>query len=133
MAIGYATTLRNAMMDALTAAIDAGAGAGLLRYYDGIKPAVGGAATTLIAEMPFSDPSAIAAAGGVWTASAITSDPSANAAGTVTWARMVDSTGTFVADMTAGESGTDIILDNASINIGQTVDVGSLTVTEGNP
>lgn len=134
MALGYVTTLRNVFMNALTTAIDAGAGAGFLRYYNGTKPAVGGAATTLIAELTFSDPAAAGAAAGLWTASAITGEASAPNAGTVTWARIVDSTGTVVADCTAGDVGTeDIVLDNAVIAAGQAVDIGSLTVTEGNP
>lgn len=129
----YATTLRNAMMDAITTAIDAGVGAGLLRYYDGVKPASCGTATTLIAELTMSDPSAVAAAAGVWSASAVTDDPSANATGDVTWARLVDSTGTCVMDLTAGDVGTEeVVLDNASIVITQVVSLSSLTITEGN-
>ena len=71
MTLGLATTLRNARLDQITAAIDAGT-AGLLRIYDGSRPATGGAATTLLAELTLSDPSSGAAAGGVLTFSAIT-------------------------------------------------------------
>ena len=63
MTLGLATTLRNARLDQITTAIDAGT-AGLLRIYDGSRPATGGAATTLLAELTLSDPSSGAAAAG---------------------------------------------------------------------
>lgn len=132
MAIGLATTLRNARLDQITAAIDAGT-AGLLRIYDGSRPATGGAATTLLAELTFSDPSAAAAAGGVLTFSAITADASANATGTATWARIVTSAAAFVADMSVGTSGADINFNTTSIVAGANVSVSSLVWTEGNP
>lgn len=133
MALGFATALRNARLDQITAKIDAGVGAGLLRIYDGTRPATGGAATTLLAELTFSDPSAAAAAAGVLTFSAITKDSSANAPGTATWARIVDSAGTFVMDCSVGTSGADINLNSTSISVGQEVSITSATITEGNP
>ncbi|MBS3927789.1 MAG: hypothetical protein KGZ65_04275 [Sphingomonadales bacterium] len=133
MAIGYATTLRNARLDQIKTAIDAGAGAGLLRFYDGSRPATGGAATTLLAELTMSDPSAGAASGGVLTLSAITADSSANATGTATWARIVDSTGAFVLDCSVGTSGADINLNSVAIQVGAQVSITSATITEGNP
>lgn len=51
MSVGYSTTLRNARLDAITTAIGA---SGLLRIYDGTRPASGGAATTLLAELALS-------------------------------------------------------------------------------
>lgn len=133
MALGYATTLRNARLDAITTAIDAGAGAGLLRIYDGSRPATGGTATTLLAELTFSDPSAGSASSGVLTLSAITADASANATGTATWARVVDSTGAFVMDADVGTSGTDMIINSTSISAGVQVSAtGTNTITAGN-
>lgn len=129
--LALATTLRNTMLDAIKTAIDAGT-AGLLRIYDGSRPATGGAATTLLAELTFSDPSAAAAAAGVLTFSAITSDASANATGTATWCRIVDSAGTFVADANVGSSGADFNLNTTSITAGQTVSCTSATITDGN-
>jgi len=78
MALAYSTTLRNTMLDAIDDAVNAGAGAGLLRIYDGSRPATGGAATTLLAELTFSDPAFGAASSGTLTASTITQDSSAN-------------------------------------------------------
>ena len=132
MAIAYSTTVRNNKMDQVTAAVDGGAGAGLLRIYDGTRPASGGTATTLLAELTLSDPSFGAAASGVITANSITGDTSANATGTATWFRIVDSNGTFIIDGSVGTSGSDLNLDAVSITTGDTVNVSSLTITENN-
>lgn len=133
MALGYLAALRNNQLDEITALIDAGAGAGFWRIYDSTRPATGGAATTLLAQLTFSDPSAAAASGGVLTFSAITGDSSADATGTATWFRWVDSDATFVADGDVGTSGSDLNLDSVSIVAGGTVDITSATVTMGNP
>lgn len=132
MTLGLSTALRNARLDAITAKIDAGSGAGKLRIYDGSRPATGGSATTLLAELTLADPSADAAAAGVLTLSAISDDASANATGTATWGRIVDSDGTFVLDCSVGTSGTDVILNTASIVSGATVSMTSAVFTEGN-
>jgi hypothetical protein len=126
------TTLRNNMLDEITAAIDGGVSAGLLRVYDGTRPATGGAATTLLAELTFTDPCAGAASAGVLTFSSITDDSSANATGTATWCRVVDSTGTFVFDANVGASGADYNLNTTSITAGQTVSCTSASITDGN-
>lgn len=127
-----ATAVRNSMLDQIKTAVDAGAGAGLLRIYDGTRPATGGAATTLLAELTFTDPSAGAAAAGVLTFSAITADASANATGTASWCRVVDSTGTFVFDGNVGTATSDFILNTVSITIAQQVSCSSATITDGN-
>lgn len=133
MTVGLTSTLRNARASLLRDAIDAGTGPGLFRVYDGTRPATGGTATTLLAELTFSDPSAPNATGGVLTFSAITADASANATGTATWGRMVDSNGLFVADFSVGTSAADFILNTTSITTGVQVSCTSATWTEGNP
>jgi hypothetical protein len=130
MSVGYSTTLRNARLDAITSAIGA---SGFLRIYDGARPASGGTATTLLAQLPLSVTFAPAASVGVLTASTITSDSSADATGTATWARLVTSAGTFVADMGVGTSGQEVTLNTVSIVIGGTVACTSLVITAGNP
>lgn len=133
MALAYTTTLRNSRLDAITTAVDGGAGAGLCRIYDGTRPASGGAATTLLATLTFTDPSFGSAASGVLTASAITQDSSADATGTATWFRVVDSTGTFVMDGSVAASGSDLNLTTTSIITAQPVSISSFVITEGNP
>lgn len=136
----YTTTLRNNRLDEITALIDAGgaAGGGFVRIYDdnggGVPANVGATlgSSVLLAELELSDPSAAAAAGGVLTFNAITDDTSANASGTATFARITDSDGNAVVQITAGDSGTELLLDNAAINSGQTVSITSATITEGN-
>jgi len=133
MAIAYVTTLRNTRMDAINTAANAGAGAALIRIYDGTRPATGGAATTLLAELTATDPMFSAAASGVLTASSITQDASANATGTASWFRVVDSTATVVMDGNCGTSGSDLNLTTLSIVITQPVSITSFVLTEGNP
>lgn len=130
MALAYATTLRNAMLDEITTAAG---NAALLRIYDGSRPATGGSATTLLAELTCGTPFAASAAGGVLTLGSITQDSSANATGNATWFRIVTSGGTFVLDGNVGTSGSDLNLTTTSIVSGQPVSVTSFTITEGNP
>jgi hypothetical protein len=133
MTMGFATTLRTSRADAIKTAIDAGAGAGLIRIYDGARPATGGTATTLLAELTCTDPCSTGAVAGVLTLSAINSDASANATGTATWARIVDSSGTFVLDMSVSTAAADCNLNSTSIATGITVAITSCVITEGNP
>ena len=132
MSLAFASTLRTTRADAINTAINAGPGAGLLRIYDGSRPATGGAATTLLAELTFSDPAGAGASAGVWTASSITQDSSANATGTATWFRVVDSSAAFVMDGNVGTSGSDLNVTTTSITATQPVSVTSFVITEGN-
>jgi hypothetical protein len=129
MAISYSTTVRNAMLDAITAAAGSNA---LLRIYDGVRPATGGAATTLLAELTCNATFAPAASGGVLTLNSITQDSSANAGGTATWFRITTSGGTFVLDGSVSTSGSDLNLTTTTITSGQPVQVTSFTITESN-
>ncbi len=132
MTIALLAALRNNRLDEIKALIDAGAGAGLFRIYNGTRPATGGAATTLLAELTFSDPSFPAASAGAMTANSITDDSSANATGTASWFRLVDSDGTFVCDGDVGTSGSDLNLNTVSITSGINVAVTSFQLTAGN-
>ena len=132
MAIAYEqATLRDAMLDAITTRAG---NAALLRIYSGTRPATGGTATTLLAELTCGTPFAAAAVNGVLTLGAITQDSSANATGTATWFRIVQSDGTtFVLDGDVGTSGSDLNLTTTSIVATQPVSISSFTITEGNP
>jgi hypothetical protein len=130
MALAYDSSIRNAMMDAITTRAGASA---LLRIYDGSRPATGGTATTLLAELTCNATFAAGAASGVLTLNAITQDSSANATGTATWFRIVKSDGTtFVMDGSVGTSGSDLNLTTTSIVATQPVSVTSFVITEGN-
>jgi hypothetical protein len=130
MTIGIAANARNAMLDALTTFVGASA---KLRFYDGTRPATGGTATTLLADLACSATFAPGASGGVLTLNAISSAAAA-ATGTATWFRIVKSDGTTVLlDGSVGTSGADINLNSTSISSGATVSVTSATITAGNP
>jgi hypothetical protein len=132
MALAYSTTARNNQLAALRDLIDGGAGAGLLRIYDGSRPATCGTATTLGAELTCSDPCAGSPASGVLTLNAITADASANASITATWHRLVDSTGTCVVDGNCGTSGSDLNMNSTTISAGVQVACTSYVITGGN-
>jgi len=131
MALGYATTLRDNKLDQITTLAGTSA---KLRIYNGVRPATGGTATTLLCELIMSASAfAAASSGGVLTANAI-SNGTAAATGTATWFRIVKSDGTtHVMDGNVGTSGSDLNLNNTSIASGQTVSVTSFTITDGNP
>lgn len=128
----YSAALKNARLDQIASAVGA---SGLLRIYDGTQPANPDTAVTSqvkLAELTCNAAAfAGAASGGVLTANAI-AGANAVASGTGAWFRLCKSDGTAVVDGTVGTSGTDLIIDNTSINSGQSVSVTSLTVTAGN-
>lgn len=134
MAISYITTLKNTRLNAVTTAIDAGTGAGKLKLYAGTVPTDANAslgAATLLGTLTFTDPSFPAASAGAMTASAITQDSAADASGTATFFRITDSSDVVVAQGTAGTSGTDLVLNTATIVVGGPIVVSSLVLTHG--
>lgn len=130
MALGYSGTLRNARLDQITTAVGA---SGLLRIYDGTRPATGGAATTLLAQLTCNATFAPAASSQVLTLNAITADASADATGTATWFRITTSGGTAVIDGNVGTAGSDLNFNTTSFVAGGNVSVSSFTITAGNP
>lgn len=125
----YNSTVRN---DRMTVVRDASNG-GKLALYDGTKPAAGGTATTKLAEFNLATPCGTVT-GGVLTFT----DPSNTtviADGQCTWARITNSGGSWVADFTASQVGGtgEIRLTEDNLTTGMTLDVTSLTITEGNP
>lgn len=123
----------SAAADAVVDLIDAGAGAGTIKIYDGTIPTNANTAVgsqVLLATLTFSDPAFGAAANGVATANSITSDSSADATGTASWARIADSNGNAVMDVTVGTSGEDINFNTVSFVSGATIAISSLTYTQ---
>jgi hypothetical protein len=129
MALGYVATLRNAQLDAITTAVGT---SGKIRIYSGSRPATGGTATTLLAELPCTATFAPAASGGVLTVNAITTDASADNTGTATWFRVLTSANAAVIDGDVGTSGSDLNLNSTSITAGGSVAITSFTITAGN-
>jgi hypothetical protein len=138
--MALATRISNAAAiaacNAIVDLIDAGAGPGLLRIYDGTQatdPDTAIGAQVKLAELTLSDPAfgnaADAAPGGRATASAITTDASADNTGTASWFRVVDSNGVAIIDGSVGTSGADLNLNTVSIVSAASVAVTSWTFT----
>lgn len=128
----YAVTLKNARLDAISTALGTSA---LLKIYDGSQPANPDTAITsqvLLATLTCNASAfAGAASSGVLTANAISSANAGNT-GTASWFRLTTSGGTAKVDGTVGTSGTDAIINNASITSGQSISCTSLTITSAN-
>ncbi len=129
MALAFSAAVRNSMLDAITTAAG---GSALLSIYDGTRPATGGTATTLLAQLTCNATFAPSASGGVLTLNAITTDSSANATGTASWFRITTSGATHIVDGNVGTSGSDLNLNTLSIVSGGPVAVSSFTITAGN-
>ena len=132
MTLSLANTVRTLMCDALVDSVDAGAGAGTIKIYDGSRPANPDAAITgnLLATITLIDPAFGAASNGVATLS----DPvavTAVATGTATHFRASDSTPTvrFDGSVTATGGGGDLTLATTSITSGLSIDVTGGTIT----
>ena len=137
MTLGFITTLRTARAALIRAALDAGPSAGYVEVYSDTRPATGAAigAAVLLSTHTLTDPSGTET-NGVLTFAAIangTGTAGAGAGGTnATWCRFKDSTGAFVADGSVGLSGADLNLNSILIATGQTVQITSGVITEGN-
>lgn len=127
MAAGYATTLRNSQLDAITTFVGSGA---KLRIYDGTRPATGGTATNLLVEFTLGTPFAPASSGGVLSPT-LPAAVNATGTGTATWFRVVKADGTtFCID---GSVGSEMSLNTSAITAGLQVSITAWTVTRGNP
>lgn len=123
MAVTYNTTVKNARLQVVIDAIDAGTGAGKLEIMS--------AGGTVLATVPLADPCGTVSAG-VLTFTMPQSDSSADATGTATQARIRDSDNTdVVTGLTVGVGSEDIVLDSASITAGQVVTINTATITHG--
>lgn len=125
--LNHPTAVRNSIADHVVDKIDAGAGAGLLKFYT----ADGG---SLLATLTFSDPAfgnAGATVDGRADANAITSDTNVSA-GTVTFFEVTDSNNNIVfeGDVTSDDVGTGSIqLSSTALGSGDTLSVSSLQYT----
>lgn len=128
-----ADALRNAQLQLIADAINAGSGPGTIKIYSGSQPAdaddaVGGG-NTLLATLTFADPPEADITNGVLTFDSIVRDEDADATDTATWARIEDSDGNNVFDCDVGTSGATINLNTTSIVIGGPVEITTFTLT----
>jgi hypothetical protein len=130
MAIQMSTALRNARLDAIETTVGVSA---KVRIYSGSAPANCAAAATgtLLAEWTLASDWAAAASAGSKSFSGTPLSTTGLAAGTAGYYRLLDNAGT-TAHMqgTVGTSGTDMIIDNTSIAVSQTVNITGWTFTE---
>jgi len=132
MALSYRTSLRNTMLQAL--ADDVGT-SGILRIYSGSVPAditVALAGQAVLAEITCNASQFGTISGGVLTVSATTQDSSANTTATPTFFRVFKSDGTTAVLQGSASVGSGDLNLSSSISVGQTVDLTSWTITEGN-
>jgi hypothetical protein len=137
MTAGYNVTIRNARLNLVRDAIDAGPGPGTLDFYTAPRPTTGATPTgaTLLGTTTFSDPCAPDAAGGVLSFNPIAQDPDAADGGPCAWARGQDSAGNFVVDLTVSGpgGGGEIELNNPVIVVGGPIIITSAKIIGGNP
>lgn len=131
MAHQYSGAVRDAQLDQLESTIGT---APKLYFRSGTPPANCAAADTgtLLATLTLPSDWMAAASGGSKAKSGTWSDVG-TAAGTIGHFRIKDSTGTTChIQGTVGTSGADMIVDNTSIGVGQTITVNTFTLTRGN-
>lgn len=131
-------TLRNARLQIIADAIDAGAAGGKLKFYTGTSPGIANAVTgTALGVCTFSVTCGTVS-NAILTFSAVT-DGTGLADGTAGYARVTDSNDISIVDLTVGAagSGKEIIMTNVNIVTGGTISVdtsgGVSKITEGNP
>ena len=134
MTISYSAAVISDRLQALTRALDAGAGAGKLTVYGGTQPTAGGAASgAALVVLTFPKPSLNSVSGGLLTLK----NPAAAAVavdGVATWARLSDSGGVWVADVNVGAAGTgaaiEISASSAQLYAGADLAVTVATLAE---
>lgn len=116
--MGLASALRAARIALVKDAIDAAGTAGLITFLGGTRPATGAAITAqpVVAACPLAYPCGTLA-GGTLTLSAITPGTVVSAE-PISWARLTAGNGAFVADLSVGLSGADILVDTLSPPLG---------------
>jgi hypothetical protein len=130
---------RNAIVDSIVDALDAGAGGGIVRVYTGTQPADADSAATgtLLVTITLDATAAFGAAASGTATCDVTPEPTgtAVAAGTAGWFRALDSDGVDITDnvidgsVTATGGGGDMEINNTSIEVDQVVNITAWTVT----
>jgi hypothetical protein len=131
MALQFSTAVRNARLDAIETAIGVSA---VLKIRTGAAPADCATADsgTVLATLSLPSDWMAGASGGSKAKSGTWQDASADATGTAAHFQLYASDGTTChAQGTVGTSGADMIVDNTSLNAGQSFTVNTFTLTEG--
>ena len=135
MGITLADSIRSNRATVILTALDAGSGPATMAFYTATQPAKGVAVTdqTLLGTVTFSDPAGVVE-NGVLTLSAITDDNLADADGVASWARVLDSAGVFVMDVTVTNNAGagPIKMASTQVYAGGIIRVSSGVLTEGN-
>lgn len=122
MAVNYAAGVKTTRMQAVRDAIDAGPAAGTMEICSA-------AYASVLIIFTLSDP-ASSVAGAVLSLLGLPKNANASNSGTAALARIKDSTGTVVADgLTAGTSGTDVIISSTAITSGLPYSLTAGTIT----
>jgi hypothetical protein len=132
MTIRIATLVRNAALEAINTAANAGAAAATIKVYSGSQPATADTAAsgTLLATFTCADPAfEVAASGAIDLDANPDLTTTVATAGTAGWARMQDSNGLNIFDGSVGTSTTDFIINSTTLTVGQTVTLSTGTLT----
>jgi len=134
MALSFAITTANAILNQITARIDNGAAAGTIVLYSGSVPVAANTALSgniVLAVLTCADPSAAAASAKTLTLNAITQDASADATGDATFFRVIDSDSNVVLQgtVTAVGGGGDLQMNTVSVVSGGPVQITSCSFT----
>lgn len=129
MTVQYSTTVRNAMGDAWESGMGVSA---KIQIYTGAQPdnCATAASGTKLAEFALASDWCAVAASGAKTLNSLPLATTGLAAGTAGYYRFVDSADTTCHEQgSVGTSGTDMIIDNASIALSQAVQITGFTKT----
>ena len=134
MAFQMSTALRNARLDAIETLVGTSA---KIKIFTGSKPANCAAADsgTVLATWNLASDWAAAASGGSKSLSSTPLSTTAGASGTAGYYRLYASDGAtchMQGTVTAVGGGGDLTLDNPNISNGQTVNITSWSITDGN-
>jgi hypothetical protein len=126
MAVTYASGLKDTRMTSVITAIDAGGAAGKLEI------GTTGMASILATITLNYNPAGTVTTGALTLSGFPKSDTSADNTGTAAAARIRTSANSdVITGLTVGTAATDVIIDNTSINSGQTVTINSVVITHG--
>lgn len=136
MTITINSILKQTRANTIKTAIDAGSGAGLIRFYADPRPASGAAPTgALLGTITLTDPcGTVDSAGLHLTAASVTQ---AVADGVITWARVLDSTSTYVFDADVRDPGAydaaiaDFLINSQQVYAGGYLVLASALLAEG--